>query len=221
MVAYQAGYLDQYLGQAPRSRISIDKDEKDFQVVSSHDEEDIVNKMTPSVEFPEQKVAVDLDPQPQTSSETQGEDQSNSEDKSLGESATPVPEKALPEYSTSSLPSADHSADASVSAKGNIEKVESETATIPNKEFQDTPLDARSDGSLGEKETTSVTSPTTLETPQVPVFLPPIIFLLIIVSWSYRCYEILKNNRFYLFGIMPVQAIILVFKGNQMHFNMS
>ncbi|XVF17179.1 hypothetical protein REPUB_Repub10bG0097300 [Reevesia pubescens] len=170
LVAYQAGYLDQYLGEGQGRKVSIDsmkigfdeKDEKDIQVGSSHNEE--VNKLTSSVDFPEQEAAthIDLPPQPTTSSETQGENESNEEDKSnetLGESTTPVPEKALPEYSQSSLPSTDHSVDAAVSAEGNLKKVESETATVPNKKIEDIPLDTQSSASLGEKETRTVPSP--------------------------------------------------------------
>ncbi|XWS44875.1 hypothetical protein CRYUN_Cryun15aG0087100 [Craigia yunnanensis] len=172
LVAYQAGYLDQYLGEGPKFSIDSrkigfdEKDEKDIQVVSS-DYEDI-NKLTPYMDLPEQKVATHIDlPQPETSSEAEGENQSNVEDKwneTLGESTTPVPEKALPEYSQSSLPSADHSADAAVSDEENLKKVESETATVPNKEIQDIPLDTQSGASLGEKETKSVPSPTTTTT---------------------------------------------------------
>ena len=174
------------------------------------------------MDLQKQKVATH-DPQPETSSETQGENQSNVEDKSnetLGESTTPVPEKALPENSLSSLPSADHSADAAVSAEENLKKVESETATVPNKEIQDIQLDTQSAAFLGEKERKSVPSPTTTDRPQVPFFLHTI-FMLILISWTYRCYEILNSNRFYHFGIMPMQAIILLLKGDQMHFNIN
>ncbi|EOX92208.1 Uncharacterized protein TCM_001189 isoform 2, partial [Theobroma cacao] len=161
LVAYRAGYLDQYLGENPKvpidsKKIGFDeKDEKDIQVVS--------------VDLPEQKVPthIDLPPQPETSSETQGEIQFTVEDKSnetLGENIKPVPEKELPEYSPSSLPSADHSADAAVSAEGNLKKVESETTTIPNKEIQDTPVDNQSSVSLGETKT--VPSPTTADRQQ-------------------------------------------------------
>ena len=188
MVAYQAGYLDQYR-ESPK--VSIDstkigfheKDEKDVQVVSSDYEE--INKLTPYMDLPGQKVAthIDLPPQPETSSEAQGENQSNVEDKwnvTLGESTTPVPEKALPEYSLSSLPSADHSADAAVSAEGNLKKAESETALIPNKEIQDIPLDTQSSASLGEKETKTVPPPITTDGPQVPFFLHHIFMLILI-----------------------------------------
>ncbi|XP_022751050.1 uncharacterized protein LOC111299841 [Durio zibethinus] len=189
LVAYQAGYLDQYLGEGPKvsfdsTKIGLDeKNEKDIQVVSSHNEE--INKLTPYEDLLEQKVAtsIDLPPQHEISSETQGENKSNVEDKSnetLGESTTPVPEKALSEYSQSSLPSADHSVDVAVSAEGNLEKVESETATVRSKEIQDIPLDTQSGASLGEKETKSVPSSPTTDRPQdepskgaeVPILAP-------------------------------------------------
>ncbi|KAA3462032.1 stress response protein NST1-like isoform X3 [Gossypium australe] len=165
LVAYQTGYLEQY---GARPKVSIDstktgfdeKDEKDIQDVSSRDEE--INKLTPHVDLPEQKAAtnIDLPPEPEISSENQ----SNVEDKLneiIEESTTSVPEKALPEYSQSNLPSADHSADTDASAEGNLKKVESETVTAPEKEIQDIPLDTRSSASLGEKETKTVPSPTT------------------------------------------------------------
>ncbi|XP_022741255.1 uncharacterized protein LOC111292895 isoform X1 [Durio zibethinus] len=169
LVAYQAGYLDQYLGEGPKvsidsTKIGFDgKDEKDNQVVSSHNED--INKLTP-----DQKAATHIDhsSQSETSSETQGENQSNVEDKSnetLGESTRSIPEKALPEYSQSSLPSADHNVDAAVSAEGNLKKIESETATVPNKEFQDIPLDTQSIAFLGEKETKTVPSLNTADRP--------------------------------------------------------
>ncbi|TYJ04561.1 hypothetical protein E1A91_A12G099200v1 [Gossypium mustelinum] len=85
LVAYQTGYLEQY---DARPKVSIDstktgfdeKDEKDIQDVSSRDEE--INKLTPHVDLPEQKAAtnIDLPPEPEISSETQGENQSNIED---------------------------------------------------------------------------------------------------------------------------------------------
>ncbi|XP_017637352.1 uncharacterized protein LOC108479325 isoform X4 [Gossypium arboreum] len=85
LVAYQTGYLEQY---GARPKVSIDstktgfdeKDEKDIQDVSSRDEE--INKLTPHVDLPEQKAAtnIDLPPEPEISSETQGENQSNIED---------------------------------------------------------------------------------------------------------------------------------------------
>ncbi|MBA0655889.1 hypothetical protein Goklo_008310 [Gossypium klotzschianum] len=169
LVAYQTGYLEQY---GARPEVSIDstktgfdeKDEKDIQVVSSRDEE--INKLTPHVDLPEQKAAtnIDLRPEPEISSETQGENQSNVEDKLneiIEESTTSVPEKALPEYSQNNLSSADHSADTDASAEGNLRKVESETVTAPEKEIQDIPLDTRSSASLGEEETKTVPSPTT------------------------------------------------------------
>ncbi|MBA0772282.1 hypothetical protein Gotri_007691 [Gossypium trilobum] len=169
LVAYQTGYLEQY---GARPKVSIDstktgfdeKDEKDIQVVSSRDEE--INKLTPHVDLPEQKAAtnIDLPPEPEISSETQGENQSNVEDKLneiIEESTTSVPEKALPEYSQNNLSSADHSADTDASAEGNLRKVESETVTAPEKEIQDIPLDTRSSASLGEEETKTVPSPTT------------------------------------------------------------
>ncbi|XVF61699.1 hypothetical protein PTKIN_Ptkin08bG0151500 [Pterospermum kingtungense] len=132
-----------------------EKDQKDIPVVSSRNEE--INKLTPYVDLPEQKAASDIDvlPQPETSSETPSENQSNLEDKSndtLGESTTPGLEKALPAHSQSSLPSADHSADAAVSAEGNLEKAESETALVTNMEQ----LDTQSGASLKEKETKTV-----------------------------------------------------------------
>ncbi|XVF15114.1 hypothetical protein REPUB_Repub09cG0121300 [Reevesia pubescens] len=107
--------------------------------------------------------------QPETSSETQGENQSNDEDKlneTLGKSTTPVPDKALPEYSQSSLSSADYSADVGVSAEGNLKMVESESETVTNKEIQDIPLDTQSSASLGGKETKTVPSPTTMDGPR-------------------------------------------------------
>ncbi|TYH95452.1 hypothetical protein ES332_A12G106600v1 [Gossypium tomentosum] len=169
LVAYQTGYLEQY---GARPKVSIDstktgfdeKDEKDIQDVSSRDEE--INKLTPHVDLPEQKAAtnIDLPPEPEISSETQGENQSNIEDKLneiIEESTTSVPEKALPEYSQSNLPSADHSADTDASAEGNLKKVESQNVTALEKEIQDIPLDTRSSASLGEKETKTVPSPTT------------------------------------------------------------
>ncbi|TYH38474.1 hypothetical protein ES332_D12G111800v1 [Gossypium tomentosum] len=169
LVAYQTGYLEQY---GARPKVSIDstktgfdeKDEKDIQVVSSRDEE--INKLTPHVDLPEQKAAtnIDLPPEPEISSETQGENQSYVEDKLneiIEESTTSVPEKALPEYSQNNLSSADHSADTDASAEGNLRKVESETVTAPEKEIQDIPLDTRSSASLGEEETKTVPSPTT------------------------------------------------------------
>ncbi|XP_012437454.1 MICOS complex subunit MIC60 [Gossypium raimondii] len=169
LVAYQTGYLEQY---GARPKVSIDstktgfdeKDEKDIQVVSSRDEE--INKLTPHVDLPEQKAAtnIDLPPEPEISSETQGENHSNVEDKLneiIEESTTSVPEKALPEYSQNNLSSADHSADTDASAEGNLRKVESETVTAPEKEIQDIPLDTRSSASLGEEETKTVPSPTT------------------------------------------------------------
>ncbi|KAH1073558.1 hypothetical protein J1N35_025886 [Gossypium stocksii] len=169
LVAYQTGYLEQY---GARPKVSIDstktgfdeKDEKDIQDVSSRDEE--INKLTPHVDLPDQKAAtnIDLPPEPEISIETQGENHSNVEDKLneiIEESTTSVPEKALPEYSQSNLPSADHSADTDASAEGNLKKVESETVTAPEKEIQDIPLDTRSSAFLGEKETKTVPSPTT------------------------------------------------------------
>ncbi|XVE86724.1 hypothetical protein DITRI_Ditri18aG0056700 [Diplodiscus trichospermus] len=169
LVAYQAGYLDQYLGQGPQ--VSIDstkndfaeKDEKDIQVVSSHNEE--INKLNSYVDLPEQKAVshVDLRPQPETMSKTPGENQSKIEDKSnetLGESTTPGQEKALPEHSQSNLPSADHSANAAVSAEGNLKKTESETAAASNKEIQDIQLDTQSTSSFGGKETKTAPPPT-------------------------------------------------------------
>ncbi|TYJ04558.1 hypothetical protein E1A91_A12G099200v1 [Gossypium mustelinum] len=169
LVAYQTGYLEQY---DARPKVSIDstktgfdeKDEKDIQDVSSRDEE--INKLTPHVDLPEQKAAtnIDLPPEPEISSETQGENQSNIEGKLneiIEESTTSVPEKALPEYSQSNLPSADHSADTDASAEGNLKKVESQNVTALEKEIQDIPLDTRSSASLGEKETKTVPSPTT------------------------------------------------------------
>ncbi|XP_017637350.1 uncharacterized protein LOC108479325 isoform X2 [Gossypium arboreum] len=169
LVAYQTGYLEQY---GARPKVSIDstktgfdeKDEKDIQDVSSRDEE--INKLTPHVDLPEQKAAtnIDLPPEPEISSETQGENQSNIEGKLneiIEESTTSVPEKALPEYSQSNLPSADHSADTDASAEGNLKKVESQNVTALEKEIQDIPLDTRSSASLGEKETKTVPSPTT------------------------------------------------------------
>ncbi|GMI67649.1 hypothetical protein like AT4G39690 [Hibiscus trionum] len=164
LIAYQAGYFEKY-GEG--HKVSIDstnigfdgKDEKDIQVVSSRNEE-----LPPYVDLPEQKAAtiVDLPPQPETVSETQGENQL--EDKSidvLGESTTTLPEQALPEYSQSSLPSADQSADVAAPAEENLKKVESETATVPNKEIQDIPLETQSSASGGEKETKTAPSPTT------------------------------------------------------------
>lgn len=201
MVAYQTGYLEQY---GARPKVSIDstktgfdeKDEKDIQDVSSRDEE--INKLTPHVDLPEQKAAtnIDLPPEPEISSETQGENQSYVEDKLneiIEESTTSVPEKALPEYSQNNLSSADHSADTDASAEGNLRKVESETVTAPEKEIQDIPLDTRSSASLGEEETKTVPSPTTAVKLQVPFFMHPVLVLILIDS-SYRFYEILKND---------------------------
>ncbi|KAL4366209.1 hypothetical protein GQ457_05G008630 [Hibiscus cannabinus] len=166
LIAYQAGYFEKY---GKGHKVSIDstnigfdaKDEKDIQVVSSRNEE-----LPPYVDLPEQKTAtnIDLTSQSETASETQGENQSNLEDKStdiLGESTTISPEQALAEDSQSSFPSADQSADVAVSAEENLKKVESETATLPNKEIQDMPLDAQSSATLGEKETKTAPSPTT------------------------------------------------------------
>ncbi|XP_021275148.1 serine/threonine-protein kinase MRCK beta [Herrania umbratica] len=158
LVAYRAGYLDQYLGENAKVPIDSKKigfDEKDIQVVS--------------MDLPEQKVPthIDLPPQSETTSETQGEIQFNVEDKlneTHGENTKPVPEKELPEYSPSSFPSADHSADAAVSSEGNLKKVESETTTIPNKEIQDTPVDNQSSASHGETKT--VPTPATADRQQ-------------------------------------------------------
>ncbi|KAK8490212.1 hypothetical protein V6N12_011361 [Hibiscus sabdariffa] len=165
LIAYQAGYFEKY-GEG--HKVSIDstnigfdaKDEKDIQVVYSRNEE-----LPSYVDLPEQKAATNIDftSQSETASETQGENQSNVEDKStdiLGESTT-LPEQALPEDSQSSFPSADQSADVAASAEENLKKVESETATLPNKEIQDIPLDAQSSATLGEKETQTAPSPTT------------------------------------------------------------
>ncbi|KAE8706843.1 RNase L inhibitor protein-related isoform 1 [Hibiscus syriacus] len=143
LIAYQAGYFEKY-GKGPK--VSVDstnigfdgKNEKDIQVVSSRNEE-----LPPYVDLPEQKVAtnIDLPPQPETLSETQGENQSDVEDKSsdiLGESTTTLPDQALPEYSQSSLPSADHTADVAASAEENLKSE-----------------------SIGKKETKTAPSPTT------------------------------------------------------------
>ncbi|KAE8701120.1 RNase L inhibitor protein-related isoform 1 [Hibiscus syriacus] len=148
LIAYRAGYFEKY-GKGPKvyidsTNIVFDgKDEKDIQVVSSRNEE-----LLPYVDLPDQKVATNIDlPQPETSSETQG--------------TTPLPEQALPEYSQSSLPSADHSADVAASAEENLKKVESEPATVPNNEIQDVLFDTQSSECLGEKDTKTAPSPTT------------------------------------------------------------
>ncbi|KHG01599.1 Formation of crista junctions 1 [Gossypium arboreum] len=171
LVAYQAGYLDQYFGQVPNdsvdsAKIGFDgKDENDVQVVTSHDEE---IKAQSNLDLHEQEDAtrISLPPQLETSSETPSvnhpnvevkvEVKSNDSNETLGNSSTSGPEKPLPEYSQSSLPSADHSADAAVSAEGNVEKAGSETAPIPNKEIRDIQLDTQSSASLGEKGTKAV-----------------------------------------------------------------
>ncbi|XP_012492240.1 uncharacterized protein LOC105804263 isoform X2 [Gossypium raimondii] len=168
LVAYQAGYLDQYFGQVPNdsvdsAKIGFDsKDENDVQVVTSHDEE--IKGQTTHLDLHEQEDAtrISLPPQLETSSETPSvnhpnvEVKSNDSNETLGNSSTSGPEKPLPEYSQSSLPSADHSADAAVSAEGNVEKAGSETAPIPDKEIHDIQLDTQSSASLGEKETKAV-----------------------------------------------------------------
>ncbi|MBA0653883.1 hypothetical protein Goklo_020989 [Gossypium klotzschianum] len=168
LVAYQAGYLDQYFGQVPNdsvdsAKIGFDsKDENDVQVVTSHDEE--IKGQTTHLDLHEQEDAtrISLPPQLETSSETPSvnhpnvEVKSNDSNETLGNSSTSGPEKPLPEYSQSSLPSADHSADAAVSAEGNVEKAGSETAPIPDKEIRDIQLDTQSSASLGEKETKAV-----------------------------------------------------------------
>ncbi|TYG46409.1 hypothetical protein ES288_D11G254300v1 [Gossypium darwinii] len=168
LVAYQAGYLDQYFGQVPNdsvdsAKIGFDsKDENDVLVVTSHDEE--IKGQTTHLDLHEQEDAtrISLPPQLETSSETPSvnhpnvEVKSNDSNETLGNSSTSGPEKPLPEYSLSSLPSADHSADAAVSAEGNVEKAGSETAPIPDKEIRDIQLDSQSSASLGEKETKAV-----------------------------------------------------------------
>ncbi|KAB2005007.1 hypothetical protein ES319_D11G240300v1 [Gossypium barbadense] len=168
LVAYQAGYLDQYFGQVPNdsvdsAKIGFDsKDENDVLVVTSHDEE--IKGQTTHLDLHEQEDAtrISLPPQLETSSETPSvnhpnvEVKSNDSNETLGNSSTSGPEKPLPEYSLSSLPSADHSADAAVSAEGNVEKAGSETAPIPDKEIRDIQLDTQSSASLGEKETKAV-----------------------------------------------------------------
>ncbi|TYI56940.1 hypothetical protein E1A91_D11G247300v1 [Gossypium mustelinum] len=168
LVAYQAGYLDQYFGQVPNdsvdsAKIGFDsKDENDVLVVTSHDEE--IKGQTTHLDLHEQEDAtrISLPPQLETSSETPSvnhpnvEVKSNDSNETLGNSSTSGPEKPLPEYSQSSLPSADHSADAAVSAEGNVEKAGSETAPIPDKEIRDIQLDTQSSASLGEKETKAV-----------------------------------------------------------------
>ncbi|KAG4121719.1 hypothetical protein ERO13_D11G225200v2 [Gossypium hirsutum] len=168
LVAYQAGYLDQYFGQVPNdsvdsAKIGFDsKDENDVLVVTSHDEE--IKGQTTHLDLHEQEDAtrISLPPQLETSSETPSvnhpnvEIKSNDSNETLGNSSTSGPEKPLPEYSLSSLPSADHSADAAVSAEGNVEKAGSETAPIPDKEIRDIQLDTQSSASLGEKETKAV-----------------------------------------------------------------
>ncbi|KAG4175680.1 hypothetical protein ERO13_A11G198900v2 [Gossypium hirsutum] len=171
LVAYQAGYLDQYFGQVPNdsvdsAKIGFDgKDENDVQVVTSHDEE-IKGQSNLDLHEQEDATRISLPPQLETSSETPSvnhpnvevkvEVKSNDSNETLGNSSTSGPEKPLPEYSQSSLPSADHSADAAVSAEGNVEKAGSETAPIPNKEIRDIQLDTQSSASLGEKETKAV-----------------------------------------------------------------
>ncbi|GMI99412.1 hypothetical protein like AT4G39690 [Hibiscus trionum] len=163
--AYQTGYLDRYLGEVPKSSIDStkigfdDKDEQNIQVVSSHNEE--IKGLTPHVDLHEQEDAtsIDLPSQLETSSETPGLIQPNADGKSngaLGDSTMPGPEKPVPEYSQSSLPSADHSADADVSAGGNLKNAESETSPMPNKDIQDIQLDSQSSESLGEKEAKAV-----------------------------------------------------------------
>ncbi|MBA0770442.1 hypothetical protein Gotri_019077 [Gossypium trilobum] len=171
LVAYQAGYLDQYFGQVPNdsvdsAKIGFDsKDENDVQVVTSHDEE--IKGQTTHLDLHEQEDAtrISLPPQLETSIETPSvnhpnvevkSNDSNDSNETLGNSSTSGPEKPLPEYSQSSLPSADLSADAAVSAEGNVEKAGSETAPIPDKEIRDIQLDTQSSASFGEKETKAV-----------------------------------------------------------------
>ncbi|XWS41515.1 hypothetical protein CRYUN_Cryun17cG0088300 [Craigia yunnanensis] len=145
LVAYQAGYLDQYLREGPEVSIdttkigSSEKDEKDIQVVSSYNEE--INKLTPYVDLPEQKAAthIDLPTQPETLNEVPGENQSIVEDKSnetLEESTMPGPKKALPEHFQSSLPSSDHSVDVVVSVEGNLKSLSLKRHWYQTKKFK-------------------------------------------------------------------------------------
>ncbi|KAL4354469.1 hypothetical protein GQ457_06G043560 [Hibiscus cannabinus] len=167
-VAYQAGYLDQYLGEVPKSSIDSkkigfdDKDEQDIQFFSSHTEE--IKGLSPHVDLHEQEDAtrIDLSSQLETSSETPGLNQPNADGKSnglngtLGDSTLAGPEKPVPEFSQSSLPSADRSADVDVSAEGKLENADSETASMPNKDAQDIQLDGQSSATPGEEEAKAV-----------------------------------------------------------------
>ncbi|KAE8728267.1 RNase L inhibitor protein-related isoform 1 [Hibiscus syriacus] len=159
LVAYRVGYLDQYLGEVPKSYVDSkktgfdNKDEENIQVVASHNKE--IKGLTPNVDLHEQEEAtpIDFPSLLESSSETPGLNQPNAEGKldgldgTLGDSTMPGPE-----YSESSLPSGDHTADADVSAEGDLRNAEPEPALMPSKDIQDFQLDSQSSASLGEKE---------------------------------------------------------------------
>ncbi|KAE8670803.1 RNase L inhibitor protein-related isoform 1 [Hibiscus syriacus] len=134
LVVYRAGYLDQYLGEVPKSYVNStkigfdDKDEQNIQVVASHNEE--IKVLTPNADG-----------------------KSNDLNGTLGDSTMIGSEKPVLEYSESRLPSADYNADAAESAEGGLKNAEPETALMPNEDSQ---LDTQSSASHGEKEAKAV-----------------------------------------------------------------
>ncbi|GLT43997.1 hypothetical protein SLA2020_179160 [Shorea laevis] len=164
LVAYQSGYLDQYLGEQ-QTHVSVDsadiavdkKEEGDIK----HIEETIVsqneepNRSNPSVELPELKAQTHSDlPHPQTKTETQDQNQSQVENKSdvmHEEVPVPVQEKELPEHFQSTESSADHYPHSGIPSEGNLEKIESKTIEQEDKS-QTTSVDIQSSAAPKEDE---------------------------------------------------------------------
>ncbi|GLU20418.1 hypothetical protein SLE2022_366210 [Rubroshorea leprosula] len=164
LVAYQSGYLDQYLGKQQThvsddsADIAVDKkEERDIK----HIEEPIVsqnkepNLSNPSVELPELKAQAHSDlAHPQTKTETQDQNQSQVENKSdvtHEEVLVPVQEKELPEHFQSTESSADHYPRSGIPSQGNLEKIESKTIEQEDKS-QTTSVDIQSSAASKEDE---------------------------------------------------------------------
>ncbi|KAK9271650.1 hypothetical protein L1049_002013 [Liquidambar formosana] len=181
-IAYQTGYLDQFLGKQEHGSwesVKIDvgnKNENDVEhlvepiVLPSSDDH---NSLSTKAEQAEQKIETHSDvPHPEALSEREGENQFQAKDKSdvtPEENTIPVQVKDMPEYPHSSVTSDAQSADSTTSSEASLDmkSLDTKTGMEQTEGVQTTPISNLASAVPEENETNAM-PPQHLTTEDMP-----------------------------------------------------